>query len=112
MTGEVPDEPSYPGLLQQALDAQALSHDVVQLTVGFAHNTDSTTPAGTALLAHLATAATHSSHAAPYFAGTAEEALSLNSIPDDRKYRENRMVIIHATARRYLQRASPPWLSR
>ncbi|MFE2942933.1 DUF317 domain-containing protein [Streptomyces sp. NPDC059255] len=105
-TGHVPAEPSYPGLLQQALDSQALSREVVQLTVGFAHSATSTTRAGTSLLAHLAIAATHSSHAVPYFAGTAQEALSLNSSPTDRKYQENRMVIIHATARRYLRRTS------
>ncbi|MFJ7997500.1 hypothetical protein ACIQ7D_10190 [Streptomyces sp. NPDC096310] len=106
-TGRVPAAPSYAGLLQHAVDAQALSHEVVRLSAGFAHSADSTTHAGTVVLAHLATAATQSSHAAPFFAETAENALSLfPTRPVDRMHWENRMVINHATARRYLRHTS------
>lgn len=106
--GHVPATPSYADLLQHAADAQALSRDVVRMTAEFARTAHSTYRAGCAVLAHLATAATTSSHAAPYFAETAETALSLarSSSPTDRHYRENRMVIDHATARAYLRRAS------
>ncbi|PKV84303.1 hypothetical protein [Streptomyces sp. TLI_146] len=107
-TGRVPATPSYSELLQHAADAQALSRDVVQLTVDFARSTHSTNRAGSAVLAHLATAATMSSQAAPYFAETAETALALprSPGPTDRQYRKNRMVINHATARAYLRRTS------
>ncbi|PJN35886.1 hypothetical protein CG747_36385 [Streptomyces sp. CB02959] len=107
-TGRVPAAPSYAELLQHAADAQALSADVVRMTAEFARSTHSTNRIGSAVLAHLATAATMSSHAAPYFAETAESALCLprSSSPTDRQYRENRMVIDHATARAYLRRTS------
>ncbi|MFE9407416.1 hypothetical protein ACFYN0_01225 [Streptomyces sp. NPDC006704] len=107
-TGRVPATPSYAELLQHAADAQALSRDVVQLTADFARSTHSTNRAGSAVLAHLATAATMSSQATPYFAETAESSLALprSSGSTDRQYRENRMVINHATARAYLRRTS------
>lgn len=107
-TGRVPAAPSYAELLQQAANAQALSRDIVQLTADFARTAHSTKRAGSAVLAHLATAATLSSHAAPHFAETAETSLSLSRSfgPADRTYRENRMVIDHATARAYLRRTS------
>ncbi|WP_367435099.1 hypothetical protein [Streptomyces celluloflavus] len=107
-TGRVPASPAYAELIQHAADAQALSRDVVRMTVEFARSTHSTNRVGSAVLAHLATAATMSSHAAPYFAETAEGALSLprSSGPADRQYLENRMVIDHATARAYLRRTS------
>lgn len=106
-TGHVPAAPSYAELLQHSADAQALSRDVVKVTSDFAR-TAHRNRAGNAILAHLATAATMSSHAAPHFAETAETALSLprSSGPTDRHYRENRMVIDHATARAYLRRTS------
>ncbi|MFF4361521.1 hypothetical protein [Streptomyces sp. NPDC001604] len=107
-TGRVPATPSYAELLRQAADAQALSLDVVRMTADFARTAHSTNRAGSAVLAHLATAATLSSHAAPHFAETAQTALSLSrpSSPTDRTYSENRMCIDHATARAYLRRAS------
>lgn len=107
-TGRVPATPSYPELLQHAVGAQALSRDVVQLTADLARSTHSTTRAGTAVLAHLAMAATLSSHAASGFAETAETALSLprSAGPTEREYRENRMVIDHATAHAFLRRTS------
>ncbi|MER5211041.1 hypothetical protein ABT063_10760 [Streptomyces sp. NPDC002838] len=107
-TGRVPAAPSYADLLQHAANAQALSRDIVQLTADFARTAHSTNRAGSAVLAHLATAATLSSHAAPHFAETAETALSLSrsSGVTDRHHRENRMVIDHATARAYLRRTS------
>ncbi|MFJ1551392.1 hypothetical protein [Streptomyces sp. NPDC088246] len=105
--GRVPASPSYTELLQHAADAQDLSRDVVQLTADFAQSPHSTNRVGRAVLAHLATAATMSSHAAPHFAETAEIALTL-SRPSltDRDGLENRVVIDHATARAYLRRAS------
>ncbi|MBC9723752.1 hypothetical protein [Streptomyces sp. TRM68367] len=107
-TGHVPATPSYADLLQHAADAQVLSRDVVRMTAEFARTAHSTNRAGSAVLAHLAAAATMSSHAAPYFAETAERALSLprSSSPTDRHHRDNRMVIDHATARAYLRRTS------
>lgn len=107
-TGHVPATPSYADLLQHAADAQALSRDVVRMTAEFARAAHSTNRAGRTVLTHLATAATLSSHAAPHFAETAEIALSLprSSSPTDRRFRENRMVIDHATARAYLRRTS------
>ncbi|MEU4347046.1 hypothetical protein [Streptomyces sp. NPDC023838] len=107
-TGRVPATPSYTELLQHAAEAQALSREVVDLTAEFAGSAHSTNRAGTAVLAHLATAATMLSHAAPHFAETAENSLPLNrtSHPDDRHYQGNRMVLDHATARAYLRRAS------
>ncbi len=107
-TGRVPAAPSYTELLQHALDVQTLSRDVVQMTVQFSRSTHSTSHVGSRVLAHLATAATMSSHAVPNFAETAEEALSLPrpSGPTDRQHRDNRMVIDHATARAYLRRTS------
>jgi hypothetical protein len=107
-TGHVPASPAYAELLQHAADAQTLSRDVVQLTADFARTAHSTNRAGSAVLAHLATAATMSSHAAPRFAEVAESALSLprSSSPIVRRYRENNMVIDHATARAYLRRTS------
>ncbi|MFE5097560.1 hypothetical protein ACFRCI_46660 [Streptomyces sp. NPDC056638] len=107
-SGRVPASPSYTELLQHAADAQDLSHDVVQLTADFAQSPHSTNRVGRAVLAHLATAATMSSHAAPRFIETAETALSLSpsASPITRQYRENSMVIDHATARAYLRRTS------
>ncbi|MEU1329502.1 hypothetical protein [Streptomyces sp. NPDC005865] len=107
-SGRVPAVPSYAELLQHAAGAQALSYDVVQMTVEFARSLHSTNRVGSRVLAHLATAATMSSQAVPNFAETAENALSLprSSGPPDRQYRDNRMVIDHATARAYLRRAS------
>ncbi|PIM71274.1 hypothetical protein CTU88_14165 [Streptomyces sp. JV178] len=107
-TGHVPATLSCADLLQHAADAQGLSRDVVRLTAEFARTAHSTNRAGSAVLAHLATAATTSSHAAPYFAETAQTALSLSrsSSPTDRYYRGNRMVIDHAKARAYLRRTS------
>ncbi|MFD7013927.1 hypothetical protein [Streptomyces sp. NPDC059928] len=107
-TGRVPPAPSYAELLQHATDAQALSRDVLQLTTDFARTSHSTNRAGRAVLAHLAIAATMSSHAAPHFAETAETALSLSRSfgPTDRKHQESRMVIDHASARAYLRGAS------
>ncbi|MFD5256854.1 hypothetical protein ACFWM5_28980 [Streptomyces bobili] len=107
-TGHVPATPSYADLLQHAADAQALSRDVVRVTAAFARAAHSTNRAGSAVLAHLAAAATMSSQATPYFAETAETALSLprSSSAADRHHREHRMVIDHATARAYLRRTS------
>ncbi|MET9955463.1 MULTISPECIES: hypothetical protein [Streptomyces] len=107
-TGDVPAEPSYTELLQHAVDAHDLSRDVVRLAADFARSPHSTNRAGRAVLAHLATAATMSSHAAPHFAETAETALSLSRAagPITRRYRGNSMVIDHATARSYLRRTS------
>ncbi|WP_435058188.1 hypothetical protein [Streptomyces sp. bgisy060] len=106
--GEVPAEPSYTELLQHAIDAQDLSRDVVRLAAKFARSPHSTTRAGRTVLAHLATAATMSSHAAPRFADTAETALSLSQAasPTARREPANSMVIDHATARAYLRRTS------
>ncbi|MGW1609766.1 hypothetical protein ACWCQZ_10260 [Streptomyces sp. NPDC002285] len=100
--------PSYTALLQHAADAQDLSRDVLRLTADFARSPHSTTRAGSAVLAHLATAASMSSHAAPHFTETAEGALSLprSSNPTDRHYLKNRMVIDHASARAFLRRTS------
>ncbi|NEA59342.1 hypothetical protein G3I60_35575 [Streptomyces sp. SID13666] len=107
-TGHVPASPSYAVLIQHAADAQAISHEVLQLTAEFTRTAHSTNRAGSAVLAHLATAATMSSHAVAHFAETAETALSLprSSGPTDRQYAENRMVIDHATARAYLRRTA------
>lgn len=104
----VPAAPAHSDLLQHAADAQGLSLDVARLTADFARSPHSTTRAGRAILAHLARAATMSSNAAPHFAETAETALSLPRPAEatDRHYRDNRMVIDHATARAYLPRAS------
>ncbi|WP_327397595.1 hypothetical protein [Streptomyces phaeochromogenes] len=109
-SSHVPATPSYTALLQHAADAQDLSHDVLQLTADFARSPRRTTRAGSAVLAHLATAATMSSHAAPHFTETAESALSLprSSHPTDRHrhYLKNRMIIDHASARAFLRRTS------
>ncbi|MER5202206.1 hypothetical protein [Streptomyces sp. NPDC002825] len=107
-TGDVPAEPSYTELLQHAVDAQDLSRDVVRMAAGFTRSPHSTNRAGRTVLAHLATAATLSSHAAPHFAETTETALSLSRAagPITRRYRGNSMVIDHATARAYLRRTS------
>ncbi|MFG2716973.1 hypothetical protein ACGFW5_01485 [Streptomyces sp. NPDC048416] len=107
-TGHVPSAPSYADLLQHAVGAQALSRDVLQLTADFARSTYSTNRAGSAVLAHLATAAAMSTHAAPYFAETAESALALPRTSSEaaQEHLGNRMVIDHATARAYLRRAS------
>ncbi|AQU71401.1 hypothetical protein BBN63_32440 [Streptomyces niveus] len=106
-TGRVPSTPAYADLVQHAAAAQDLSRDVVRLAADFAQSPHSTTRAGRAVLTHLATAATLSSHAAPHFAETAETALSMAATgTTDRHYQANRMVIDHATARAYLRRAS------
>lgn len=106
--GRVPATLSYTELLQHAAEAQALSHKVLLLTADFARSSYSSTRAGIAVRDHLATAVTMASHAAPAFAETAEAALFLpgTTHPGDRQYSKNRMVIDHATARAYLQRAS------
>ncbi|MGY4957935.1 hypothetical protein [Streptomyces nigrescens] len=107
-TGHVPAAPPYAELIQHAADAQSLAHDVVQLTADFAQTAHSTKRDGSAVLARLSTASTMSCFAAPYFAETAETALSLrrSSRPADRQHLENRMVIDHATGRAYLRRTS------
>ena len=107
-TGRVPASPSYTALLQQAADAQALARDVVQLTADFARTTSSTNRAGSAVLAHLASAVTLSSQAVPHFAETAQTVLSLPRphSENDSYVRDNRMVVEHATARACLRRAA------
>lgn len=107
-SGHVPAAPSYTALLQHGADAQDLSRDVLRLTADFARSPHSTTRAGSAVLARLATASAMSSHAAPHFAETAESALSLprSSNPTDLHYLKNRMVIAHASARAFLRRTS------
>lgn len=106
-TGHAPAAPSYTDLLQHAADAQALARDVVQLTADFARRAHSTTRAGSAVLRHLTTATSMSSHAAPSFAEAAEAALSLSlhqsSDPTDRNYQKRSVVIDHSTARAYLR---------
>ncbi|MBK3637090.1 hypothetical protein JHN52_30130 [Streptomyces sp. MBT97] len=107
-TGRVPASPSYTALLQHAADAQALARDVVQLTADFARTTSSTNRAGSAVLAHLASAVTLSSQAVPHFAETAQTALSppRPHSENDSYLRDNRMVVEHATARACLRRAA------
>ncbi|MEU9155091.1 hypothetical protein AB0D59_32170 [Streptomyces sp. NPDC048417] len=107
-TGHVPASPSFTALLRHVTDAQALARDVVQLTADFARTTSSENRAGSAVLAHLASAVTLSSQAIPHFAETAQSALSLprSHSENDRYFRDNRMVIEHATARSCLRRAS------
>ncbi|MGP9017632.1 hypothetical protein ACT1U9_04375 [Streptomyces sp. BR1] len=107
-TGHVPGSPDFAVLLQHAEAAQALARDVVQLTSGFAKTAHSTNRAGSAVLAHLSTAATMSCSAAPLFAETAEIALALPGSHGvtDRQQREGRMVVHHATARAYLRNAA------
>ncbi|MFD8063966.1 hypothetical protein ACFXA0_32715 [Streptomyces cyaneofuscatus] len=105
--GHVPATPSYTALLQHATDAQDLSAEVLRLTSEFARSPHHTTRAGSTVLKKLASATTASSHAAPYFAETAECALSLlRSNPADRQYLSNNMVHDHATGRAYLRRTS------
>ncbi|MFD6989322.1 hypothetical protein [Streptomyces sp. NPDC059943] len=104
--GQVPAAPVYADLIQHAAAAQDLSRDVVRLAADFAQSPHSTNRAGRAVLTHLATAATLSSHATPHFAETAETALTQASGPTHGHCRANRMVIDHATARAYLRRAS------
>ncbi|MFD3522265.1 hypothetical protein [Streptomyces sp. NPDC058653] len=107
-TGHVPNTPAYADLIQHAAAAQDLTRDVVRLAADFAQSPHSTTRADPAVLTHLATAATMSSHSAAHFAETAETALSL-PLPagtTNRHYRAHRMVIDHATARAYLRRTS------
>ncbi|MEV8426447.1 hypothetical protein [Streptomyces niveus] len=105
-TGRVPSTPAYADLIQHAAGAHTLAHGVVELAADFARSPHSTNRAGRAVLTHLATAATLSSHATPHFAETAETALTQASGPTDGHCRANRMVIDHATARAYLRRAS------
>ncbi|MFK0288476.1 hypothetical protein ACIQVL_49595 [Streptomyces sp. NPDC090499] len=107
-TGHVLASPSFTALLRHVTDAQALARDVVQLTADFARTTSSQNRAGSAVLAHLASAVTLSSQAVPHFAETAQTALSLprSHSENDRYFRDNRMVIEHATARSCLRRAS------
>ncbi|MDF9816756.1 hypothetical protein [Streptomyces sp. SPB162] len=106
--GRVPASPSYPELIQHAVDAQALSHRVIRTTAEFARTMHSTNRAGSAVLAHLATAATLSTYAAPLFAETAQTALSLSQTASStrRQYQEDSMVLKHATGRSYLRRTS------
>ncbi|MFJ5265515.1 hypothetical protein ACIQAC_34115 [Streptomyces sp. NPDC088387] len=107
-TGQVPASPSYTALLQHTTNAQALARDVAQLTADFARTSHSTNRAGSTVLTHLASAVTLSSRAIPHFAETAQNALSLPRphIENDRYFRDNRMLIEHATARASLRRAS------
>ncbi|MER0483159.1 hypothetical protein ABR737_33310 [Streptomyces sp. Edi2] len=107
-TGHMPAAPSYAELIQHAADAQSLARDVVQFTADFAQTAHSTNRDGSAVLARLSTASTMACFAAPYFAETAETALSLrrSSRPADRQQLEHRMVIDHATGRAYLRRTS------
>ncbi|MGW6454384.1 hypothetical protein ACWF94_00395 [Streptomyces sp. NPDC055078] len=107
-SGHVPARPSYAELLQHAADAQDLSRDVVRLTAEFARSPHSANRAGRAILAHLATAATLSSHTAPRFIDTAVTALTLSppASPITRRYLENSMVVDHAAGRSYLRRTS------
>ncbi|MGW2046216.1 hypothetical protein ACWCPF_13680 [Streptomyces sp. NPDC001858] len=106
--GHVPAAPSYTELLQHAVDAQGLSRDVVRMAADFARNPHSANRAGRDVLAHLAAAATTSSHAAQHFTETAQTALrpSRSSRPTDPYYLANRMVIDHASARACLRRTS------
>ncbi|MFC8286625.1 MULTISPECIES: hypothetical protein [Streptomyces] len=106
--GHVPASPSYTVLLQHATDAQDLSREVLRLTAEFTRSPHHTTRDGSAVLKHLAVAATMSSYAAPYFAETAEHALALlrSTNPADRQYLSNNMVHDHATGRAYLRRTS------
>lgn len=104
-TSRVPACPPYAELIQHAADAQALSREVVDLTATFARSAHSTNRAGSAVLAHLATAATLPAFTAPHFAETAP-SLARSRNPTDRQYPESRMVIDHATARAYLRRTS------
>ncbi|MFJ4513796.1 hypothetical protein [Streptomyces sp. NPDC088816] len=105
--GHVPAA-SYTALLQHATDAQDLSRDVLRLAADFARSPHHTTRTGRTVLKQLASAATISSHAAPHFTETAENALALprTANPTDRHYLTNRMVIDHASARAFLRRAS------
>ncbi|MEV5935294.1 hypothetical protein ACFZAG_26815 [Streptomyces sp. NPDC012403] len=86
--GYVPAAPSCTALLQHATDAQNLSRDVLRLAAGFARSPHHTTRTGRTVLKHLASAATISSHAAPHFTETAENALALprTANPTDRHY--------------------------
>ncbi|MFE6031499.1 hypothetical protein [Streptomyces niveus] len=104
--GQVPAAPVYAALIQHAAAAQDLSRNVVRLAADFAQSPHSTTRVGRAVLAHLATAATLSSNAAPRFAETAETALSLAGNPITNRYRANSMVLDHAAGRAYLRRTS------
>ncbi|MEU3963269.1 hypothetical protein AB0F42_26250 [Streptomyces buecherae] len=106
--GQVPTPPFHTELFQQAADAQRLSHHVLRFTADFAQGPHSTTRAGSAVLAHLATASTLSSHVAPRFLDAAHIALRVSSptSPTTQRYRENTLVIEHATARAYLRRTS------
>ncbi|MEU6230306.1 hypothetical protein [Streptomyces sp. NPDC047042] len=107
-TGRVPASPSYTALLQHVTGAQTLARDVVQLTADFARTTSRTNRAGSAVLAHLASAVTLSSQAVPHFAETAQTALSppRPHSENDSYVRDNRMVVEHATARACLRRAA------
>ncbi|MFI1185814.1 hypothetical protein [Streptomyces californicus] len=106
--GHVPAMPSYMVLLQHVTDAQDFSRDVLGLTAEFARSPHYTTRDGSAVLKHLAVAATMPSYAASYFAETAEHALALlrSTNPADRQYLSNNMVHGHATGRSYLRRTS------
>ncbi|MCA1223238.1 hypothetical protein [Streptomyces sp. 8L] len=107
-SGHLPATPSYTTLLQHAADADDLARDVLRLTADFAQGPKSTTPAGSAVLRHLATATSLSSRAAPHFAETAENALALlrSSNPTDQHYLTNRMVTEHASGRACLRHTS------
>lgn len=107
-TGNVPAAPSYSELLRHASNAQDLSRDVFLLAAEFAQGGHVTTHAGSTVLKHLATAATMSSHAIPYFTQTAEHALALarSTRPSYRRYLTNDMVQDHVTGRTYLRRTS------
>jgi hypothetical protein len=102
----VPAEPSFAELLQHAADAQDLSHNVVQQTVGFARSPYSLNRARSAVLGDLSMAVGMSSNAAPHFAETAEiaPALPRSTSPTDREHRANRMVAV--TARAFPRRTS------
>ncbi|MGW5868271.1 hypothetical protein ACWFRJ_39700 [Streptomyces sp. NPDC055239] len=103
--GHVPASPVYAELIRHATDAQILAHGVGQMAAEVAKAAYSTNRVGSSVLAHLATAATMASHAAPHFADAAEAALTLPRSAE-RQFLENRMVIDHASARAFLRRTS------
>ncbi|MFD4575803.1 hypothetical protein ACFWNK_12440 [Streptomyces sp. NPDC058417] len=105
--GHLPTAPPYTTLLQHAVASQDLSCGVLRLTADFARSPYHPTPAGSAVLKHLAVAATLSSHAVPRFTETAESALLLPRIDSrDRHRLRESMVMDHGTARAYLRSAS------
>ncbi|WP_446038060.1 hypothetical protein [Streptomyces sp. SID1121] len=106
--GHVPAAPPYIELLQHAIDAQGLSLGVHQLAADFARNPYSKTRDGGTVLALFAAAAAISTQAAPYFAETAQGALSFPRAGKltELRFVKNRMVIDHASGRACLRRTS------